>query len=68
MEILMRDLYCYECSLQFDTKIVFDIHLSVVHGEEFEIKQEPDSETLVIPEKNEFELAHTENENNLKNK
>ena len=40
----MRDLYCFECSLQFDKKYVFDVHLSLVHGEELEIKQEPESQ------------------------
>ncbi len=50
MEVLMRDLYCYECSLQFDTKYVFDFHLSVVHGLELNIKQESDSEASDIIE------------------
>ena len=63
MEVLMRDLYCYECSLQFDIKYVFDVHLSVVHGEALEIKQEPASQALVIPEEKELEIQHPEEEN-----
>ena len=54
MEVLMRDLYCFECSLQFDTKYVFDVHLSIVHGKKLDIKEEPDSQTLVIPETEEL--------------
>ena len=42
MEVLMRDLYCFECSLQFDIKYVYDVHFSVVHGEKLDIKQDPD--------------------------
>ena len=33
MECSEKDLYCQECSLQFDKKFEFDVHLSVVHGE-----------------------------------
>ena len=28
----MRDLYCYLCDLQFDGKIVYDKHQSIVHN------------------------------------
>ena len=63
----MRDLYCYECYLQFDIKHVFDVHLSVVHGENLDIKQEPDSQPLVIPEAKELEIRQTDEENTLKN-
>ena len=54
----MRDLYCYECYLQFDIKHVFDVHLSVVHGEKLDIKQEPDSQPSVIYEAKELEIKH----------
>ena len=67
MEVLMRDLYCYECSLQFDTKYVFDVHLSVVHGEKLDIKQEPDSQPSVIYEAKELEIKHQGEENTQKN-
>ena len=50
MEFLKTYLYCYECSLQFDAKNVFDVHLSVVHGEKLNEKQEPDSQPSVIHE------------------
>ena len=67
MEVLMRDLYCYECSLQFDSKYVFDVHLSVVHGEKLEIKQEPDSQPSVIPEAKEVQIEHQDEKNTWKN-
>ena len=52
----MRDLYCYECYLQFDIKYVFDVHLAVVHGEKLDITQEPDSQPSVICEAKELEI------------
>ena len=35
-----KDWYCSRCSLQFDKKIIFDMHLSIVHKESVEIKEE----------------------------
>ena len=40
MEVIWKDWYCQDCSLQFDNKTVFDLHLSLVHGEKIEIKKE----------------------------
>ena len=28
---LLKDFYCYQCSLQFDKKSIYDIHLSILH-------------------------------------
>ena len=28
----MWDLYCFQCSLQFDKKSIYDIHLSIIHN------------------------------------
>ena len=42
MDGSFKYLYCFECSLQFDKKYVLDVHLSVVHGEMLDIKQETD--------------------------
>ena len=36
----MNNLFCENCSLQFDKKIVFDLHLSLVHGEKIGVKNE----------------------------
>ena len=67
MEVLIRDLYCYECSLQFHTKYVFDNHLSVVHVEKLDIRQDSDSEALVSPEEKEHEIQHPDEEYIWKN-
>ena len=67
MEVLIRDLYCYECSLQFDKKYVFDLHLSLVHGKKLDIKQEPEYQPSVIPEAEELEIKQLNEENTLKN-
>ena len=37
---MKRDLFCDKCSLQFDKKYVFDLHLSSVHGEKIKVKVE----------------------------
>ena len=36
-----KDLYCEKCSLQFDKKYVYDLHLTLVHEQEIEVKKEP---------------------------
>ena len=43
---MMNDLFCNRCALQFGKKYVFDLHLSLVHGEKIEVKKE----TLTISE------------------
>ena len=45
--IIMKDWFCNRCSLQFDKKYVFDLHLLLVHGEKIEVKKE----TLICEEK-----------------
>ena len=60
MEVLMRDLYCFECSLQFDKKYVFDVHLSVVHGERLDIKEETDIKPLIEAQKKEMKTTDQE--------
>ena len=35
--------YCVRCSLQFDKKTIFDMHLSIVHKEKVKVKGEPKS-------------------------
>ena len=40
MEVIWRDWYCQDCSLQFDNKTVFDLHMSLVHKEKLIIKEE----------------------------
>ena len=67
MEVFNKDFYCYECSLQFDKKYVFDVHLSVVHGEKLNIKQEPGTQPSVIHEVKELEIKQQGEENTWKN-
>ena len=50
---ILKDLYCFQCSLQFDGKKIYDIHLSIMHNyksrtESFltEIKSEPEEMEL----------------------
>ena len=52
--------------LQFDKKYVFNVHLSVVHGEKLDKKQDPDSQPSVIPEVEELEIINKEEENSRK--
>ena len=40
MEITNVALFCEKCSLQFDKKIVYDIHMSFVHKISIEVKSE----------------------------
>ena len=35
--------YCSRCSLQFGKKKIFDMHVSLVHKEKVETKEEPKS-------------------------
>ena len=56
-QIILRDLYCEKCTLQFDKKYVFALHLDLVHGEEIKLKKEP----LIKEEKFE-ELQQSEKE------
>ena len=37
---MSRDFFCERCSLQFGKQYVFDLHLSLVHGETIEVKNE----------------------------
>ena len=37
----LMDSYCVKCLLQFDKKIIFNMHMSIVHKEMIEIKEEP---------------------------
>ena len=48
MERINEALYCEKCSLQFDKKIVYDIHLSFVHKMNIEVKSE--EKTIEIKE------------------
>ena len=38
---MLTDWFCEKCALQFDKKYVFDLHLSLVHGQKIKVKKEP---------------------------
>ena len=37
----VANFYCSRCSLQFDKKSIFDMHLFIVHKESIEINEDP---------------------------
>ena len=47
-----KDFFCENCKLQFGKKYVFDLHLSLVHGQKIEVKPEPNDfeENIQEPE------------------
>ena len=65
---MLRHLFCEKCSLQFGKKYVFDLHLSLVHGEKIEVKKEPKicEENLQEHQENEKDLPDHEIDNCLK--
>ena len=42
----VNNLFCENCGLQFGKKYVFDLHLSLVHGENIELQNEDKKESL----------------------
>ena len=44
----VRDLFCYQCSIQFDKKCIFNDHLSEVHGIVFDVKRVPDFQPSIL--------------------
>ena len=44
----VRDLYCYQCSLEFDKKHTFNDHLSEVHGIVFDVKRVQDFQPSIL--------------------
>ena len=58
------DSYCKKCSLQFGNMTVYNMHLSIVHKENVEIKQEPNFDTfekeIEEPEKVPFQCQISE--------
>ena len=61
MEINNKAFFCEKCSLQFDKKIVYDIHLSFVHKMNIEVKSE--EKTVEIKEEEDGKKRSTRNPN-----
>ena len=54
------ELFCQICSLQFDKKIVYDIHLSFIHKIKKNIKLEEDEKISEIKEEHESQGIENE--------
>ena len=61
MEIKNKAFFCEKCSLQFDKKIVYDIHLSFVHKMNIEVKSE--EKTVEIKKEEDEKKRSTRNPN-----
>ena len=48
---ILRDLYCFQCSLQFEKKSIYDLHLILIHNykrtKETFVKKEPEEIDLL---------------------
>ena len=62
-----KAFFCEKCSLQFDKKIVFDIHLSFIHKMNIEVKSE--EKIIEIREEEGLVLQHdiTKSKQNIEN-
>ena len=54
------ELFCQICSLQFDKKIVYDIHLSFVHKIKIKINSEDEEKFPEMKEEYEFQVIESE--------
>ena len=60
-----KNLYCEKCSLKFDKKYAFDLHLSLKHGQKIHVKTEPEiyTEKSHVPQMSEKSFSdHVESE------
>ena len=51
---ILRDLYCFQCSYQFDKKSIYDMHQLLVHN----YKEKPGFQTEIKIEPEETDLTH----------
>ena len=65
-QIILKELFCEKCTLQFNKKCVFDLHLDLVHGEMIKIKKEPliKEEKFEEPQQSEKEIEKPHECNN----
>ena len=60
---IVWDLHCFQCSLQFDKKSIYDMHTSILHGYKnvarsifgTQIKQEPEDDFKVEVEETNYD-------------
>ena len=62
-EAKQQDLFCLQCNLQFGKKLVFDLHLSLVHGKKFDTKTEAKGD-FSEPDLDEDTTSKDQGENN----
>ena len=65
MERINNALFCDKCSLQFDKKIVYDIHLSFVH--KISGKLESEEKTIEIKEEDSSSVFQSDNKKTIQN-
>ena len=58
-EKILWDLYCFQCSLQFDKKSIYDMHLSIIHNYR---KRSESTLTKIKSEPEEIELPIESND------
>ena len=68
-EHINKDLFCDICSIQFDKKFVYDMHLSLVHLKKTEIKFEPENyeDFLVVKDEKEINIKTENPTDNVEN-
>ena len=50
MNIIKKDWYCYQCTLQFDSSRIFVLHLKLVHKQKTQIKSiKQESKSTELP-------------------
>ena len=54
----LKDFFCENCSLQFGNKIVYDLHISLVH--ENQIKSHPEDQLQSIKIDHDFAVKYQE--------
>ena len=67
---ILWDLYCFQCSLQFEKKSIYDLHLSIIHNHERRketvIKREPEDVEL-LPHLSNIHTTKIEKQESIKN-
>ena len=68
---ILRDLYCFQCCLQFEKKSLYDIHQLIIHNYDTKtlknaIKCEPE-EIELLNHSSDIQLEHTEEQELIEN-
>ena len=67
---ILLDLYCFQCSLQFEKRSIYDLHLSIIHNyqsrNQIVIKNEPEDAEL-LPDLSNIQPTQKEKQELIKN-